>query len=178
MTDPTPAPDDHAAEILAFWEAARHRAGVVRTSVVTGLGVNAAMVPQTWSFGDNPALADELLDLVLSGVKTGTATALAEFEHSDEPMPVRGDLSIVLDSAGRPRALLRTTEVATVPFSEVSEEHAAAEGEDDRTLASWRREHEKYWRRVLEPLGERFGDDLPVVTERFELLYPRPGDRG
>jgi uncharacterized protein YhfF len=173
MTDDFEAAD----EILTFWEAARHRAGVVRTSVVTGLGVSGAMVPPTWSFGDNARLADQLLDLVLAGEKTGTSTALVEFDHSDEPMPVRGDLSIVLDSGGHPRALLRTTEVATVPFSEVPVEHAVAEGEDDRTLATWRVEHETYWRRVLAPLGVEFSHDLPVVTERFELLYPRTGDR-
>ncbi|MEV7972329.1 ASCH domain-containing protein [Cellulomonas sp. NPDC089187] len=177
MTDDLNPEDDNAAAILAFWEAARHRAGVVRTSVVTGLGVTGAMVPPTWSFGDNAALADQLLDLVLAGEKTGTSTALAEFEHADEPLPVKGDLSIVLDSAGQPRALVRTTEVATVPFDQVPAEHAAAEGEDDRTLATWRAEHEKYWRRVLAPLGEEFSEQLPVVTERFELLYPRTGDR-
>lgn len=173
MTDDTAAAD----EILRFWEAARHRAGVSRTSVVTGLGVSGSMVPPTWSFGDNPALADQLLALVLSGEKTGTSTALIEFEHNDEPMPVPGDLQIVLDAAGHPRALLRTTEVTTVPFDEVPVDHAVAEGEDDRTLETWRVEHETYWRRVLAPLGVEFSTDLPIVMERFELLYPRTGDR-
>lgn len=173
MTDDPNPTDDNAAEILEFWEAARHRAGVVRTSIVTGLGVSGAMVPPTWSFGDNPELADSLLDLVLSGRKTGTSTALVEFEQGDEPLPVKGDLSIITDSAGHPRALLRTTEVQTMAFDQVSADFAAAEGEDDLSLESWRTEHEKYWRRVL----GTFDSDMPVVTERFELLYPREGDR-
>jgi uncharacterized protein YhfF len=167
----------HSAEILRFWEVARVRAGVVRTAAVTGPGVAGTMVPPTWSFGDHPELADELLGLVLDGTKTGTSTALVEFEHADEPLPRVGDLSIVLDGAGRPAALIRTTDVRTVPFDQVDEEFAASEGEDDRTLASWRREHERYWRRVLEPLGAAFAPDMPVVTERFRLLYPRPADR-
>jgi uncharacterized protein YhfF len=176
--DAPPVEDDGAAEeILAFWEVARVRAGVVRLVSVTGPDVHGSLVPPVWSFGDNPELADQLLGLVLDGVKTGTSTALAELELADEPLPVKGDLSIVLDGRGRPGALIRTTAVATVPFGEVDAEFAAAEGEDDRSLASWRTEHERYWRRVLEPLGEEFAVHMPVVTERFELLYPRPSDR-
>lgn len=182
MTDEThdalPVEDDGTAEeILTFWEVARVRAGVVRLVSVTGPDVHGSLVPPVWSFGDNPRLADELLGLVLDGVKTGTSTALVELELADEPLPVQGDLSIVLDGQGRPGALIRTTEVATVPFGEVDAAFAAAEGEDDRSLESWRVEHEKYWRRVLEPLGEEFAVHMPVVTERFELLYPRPSDR-
>ncbi|WP_282946308.1 ASCH domain-containing protein [Cellulomonas endometrii] len=178
MTDDAAPVDHRPEEILAFWEIARVRAGVVRLVSVTGPDVHGTLVPPTWSFGDNPALADSLLAAVLDGEKTGTSTALAEFRHGDESLPVRGDLSIIVDSAGHPAALIRTTAVETVRFDEVDEEFAASEGEDDRSLASWRVEHEKYWRRVLEPLGEQFSPEMPVVTERFELLYPRPSDRG
>ena len=34
-------------------------------------------------------------------------------------------------------------------------------------------EHEKYWRRVLG--DDAFRADLPIVTERFELVYPTSG---
>ncbi|RMI12958.1 ASCH domain-containing protein [Cellulomonas triticagri] len=176
MTDDTAAPltDDSADALLAFWEVARVRAGVVRVGVVTGPGVSGSMTPPAWSFGDTPEVADALLALVLEGTKTATSAALPEYAAADEPLPVKGDLSIVLDGAGRPGALIRTTAVARVPLGEVGEEHAAAEGEGDRTLATWRTEHEALWRATL---GEDVGPDLAVVTERFELLYPRASDR-
>jgi uncharacterized protein YhfF len=72
--------------------------------------------------------------------------------------------------------LIRTQAVATVPLDEVTAEHAAAEGEGDRTLASWRAEREAFWGRVL-GVGT-IDPRMPVVTETFEVLYPRPGDRG
>lgn len=172
------ADSTHADEVLAFWEVARVRAGVMRVAAVTGPGVAGSLVPPSWSFGNDPDLADALLALVLDGTKTGTSTALAEFDLADEALPVKGDLSIVTDGAGRPGALIRTTRVETVPFDQVDAEFAAAEGEGDRSLASWRAEHEAHWRRVLPPLGAAFAPDMAVVTERFELLYPRPGDRG
>lgn len=59
----------------------------------------------------------------------------------------------------------------------MTEEFAALEGEDDRTLVSWRREHERYFRRVLDGAGVAFDENLPVALERFEVLYPKAQDR-
>lgn len=159
--------------IADFWDAARGHLGWGKLDAVLGETVAGAVAPPAWSFGDDARLADELLELVLAGRKTGTSTALAELTASGEPLPRVGDVSIVLDSAGDPRALLRTTEVTVVPFDQVDAAHATAEGEDDLSLESWRREHETYWRRVL---GEAdFSPTMDVVTERFELVYPVAG---
>ncbi|WP_193597337.1 ASCH domain-containing protein [Microbacterium sp. YJN-G] len=130
-----------------------------------------AEVPEAWAFGATPAHADGLLDLVLSGVKTGTASSVWDYEASGDPMPEVGDLSIILDGRGTPRAVIRTTSLRTVPFSEVDEEHAHAEGEGDRTLAAWREIHERFWRNHSEdPRG--WAPDMPVLCERFELVHP------
>lgn len=171
------ADDARAGEVVAFWETARAHAKVGRLPVVTGVGVAAAMTPPAWSFGDNPRLADELLALVLAGEKTGTSTAVAELAAAGEPEPQVGELSIVLDGAGHPRALIRTTHVRRSRLADVDEAFAASEGEDDGTLRSWRREHERYWGRTLAGTGVAVGDDLEVLLETFELLYPRPPKR-
>lgn len=166
--------DGHPDEVVAFWELARARAKVGRLPVVTGVDVAAAMTPPAWAFGDNPALADELLALVLAGEKTGTTTAVAELAATGGPEPWVGELSIILDGAGRPRALIRTTQVRRCRFAEVDAEFAASEGEGDRTLAGWRSDHERYWRRTLAGTGVAVDGDLEVFAETFELLHPRP----
>lgn len=158
-------------EIAEFWESSRVQAGLGRIAVVGGLTVAEGVAPVAWSFGDNPEQADRLLELVLAGTKRATSSALSEYDEEDAPLPKAGDLSIVVDGAGHPKALIRTTEVEVVPFGEVSEELAAAEGEGDRTLASWRADHAEFFRRVLGV--ESVPEDFMVVTERFELLYPR-----
>jgi uncharacterized protein YhfF len=170
-----PPVDDaaQAARIQRYWELVRGRAGLGRASVVTGPGWATSVPPQAWAFGDSPELADELLELVLIGTKTATAAAVWEYEAEGEPLPVPGTLSIVLDGAGVPRALLRTTEVVTVPFAEVTAEQAYLEGEGDRSLEEWRAGHERYWRRTLPSIGHEFAPDMPVVWERFEVLHPR-----
>jgi len=160
-------------ELADFWAAASGHAGVGRLDVVLGETPLGVVPPPAWAFGDNPALADELLGAVLRGRKTACSTALWEFEAGDEPLPVVGDVSILLDGAGHPRALIRTTVVRTVAFGAVDARFAAAEGEDDGSLAAWRHGHEVYFRRrAAEAGGQPFDEDLPVVLEEFELRYP------
>ncbi|AEG44901.1 ASCH domain-containing protein [Isoptericola variabilis] len=160
-----------AEKILRFWETARVRVNRNTVGGVIGETTATTVAPQAWSFGDSPELADELLQLVLDGTKTATAELVSEFERAGEPVPAKGDLSIVLDGAGDPRLLIRTTRVDVVPFAEVTAEHAHLEGEDDRTLETWREGHERYWRRQLEAVGDEFDPSMPVVCERFEVLY-------
>jgi len=84
-----------------------------------------------------------------------------------------GELSVLLDGAGLPRALIRTTSVTISAFEDVDAGFAASEGEDDLSLAAWREGHAAYFARVLDRRGipvERLGE-LPLVLERFELLY-------
>ena len=56
---------------------------------------------------------------------------MRDYESEDEPLPETGGLSILLDGAGHPQALIEVTEVSVVPFDEVDEEHARREGEGD-----------------------------------------------
>lgn len=126
-------------------------------------------IPEAWAFGATPEHADGLLRLVLDGVKTGTASSMWDYEHTGEALPQVGENSIILDGEGAPRAIIVTTDLQVVPFDEVTEEHAAAEGEGDRTLATWRDIHERYWTNHSEsPRG--FAPDMPVLCERFRLV--------
>ncbi|HRO29818.1 MULTISPECIES: ASCH domain-containing protein [Micrococcaceae] len=153
------------AGLRSFWDRAR----AASPALPVGL-------PQAWAFGATPVHADGLLELVLAGTKTGTASSLWDHEATGEPVPQPGELSIILDGAGRPRAVLETTEVVIVPFDEVDEDHARSEGEGDRTLRAWRAIHERYWRDHSEnPRG--FEPTMPVVCERFRLLHAEPAGR-
>ncbi|PZF38871.1 ASCH domain-containing protein [Curtobacterium sp. MCLR17_051] len=128
-------------------------------------------VPEAWSFGATPEQADALLQLVLDGVKVGTASSLWDYEATGDPLPATDEVSIVTAGSGAPRAVIETTAVRVVPFDQVDADHAWAEGEGDRTLEHWRTVHEAFWRAHSEnPRG--FAPDMPVVCERFRLLWP------
>jgi len=51
--------------------------------------------------------------------------------------------------------------------------YAAAEGEGGRTLAHWRRVHEKFFTEELAQVGEQFNSRSAVVLETIRVLDPR-----
>ena len=128
----------------------------------------------SWHFCDNQHDADECADLARRGIKRATATSLWWFEANALPLPQIGDMHVVTDWAGEAQCVLRTASVETVPFNEVTAEHAAAEGEGDKSLEFWRRVHWEYYHRELAGSGRTPRPDMPVVCERFELVYPLP----
>ena len=116
---------------------------------------------ETFSFGDSPELADELLALVLSGTKRATCWAESHGLLSAEV----GKAMVVLDGQGVPRAVVRTIELTKRRFDEVDAAFAHDEGEGDRSLPYWREAHRRYFTR----LG-RYAPDMMLWCERFELV--------
>ena len=156
--------------VEAFWELARFHAKLNSAPSYFGPTTLEVVPPPAFSFGAAPEQADELLALVLDGTKTATASALRDYEAEDEVLPVPGTMSILLDGSGHPRALVEATEVAVVPFDEVTEEHAFLEGEGDRSLSHWREVHERFFSAAA-PEDPGFSPEMPVVLERFRVIY-------
>jgi len=157
-------PDD--GRVQDFWQLAQRYAHVGDLDAFMGKQWSGALAPPTWRFGDTPEMADELLDLVVAGVKTATSSLLSEYEGSH--LPRVGDLSIILSADGTPRVLVKNVEVKIIPFGQVTAAQAAAEGEGDQTLQSWQLGHLRYWRGA----GHTVDDDTMIVWERFKVVYP------
>ena len=115
---------------------------------------------ETFSFGDGPALANELAELVLQGKKTATCWAASQGLLTEV-----GKRMVMLDGAGRARAVIETVELIERRFPDVDERFAYDEGEGDRTLAYWRNAHETYFSR----LGQ-FAPDMLLWCERFRVV--------
>lgn len=122
-------------------------------------------------FGDNPALADELGNLVLSGRKSATCSAVWEYQAEGESFPQVGTLWLVLDGRNQPMCVVETVEVTFRAFNEVDEDFARAEGEDDLSLESWREGHKRFFTRTLAEIGREFSEEMPLVCERFRVIY-------
>jgi len=132
--------------------------------------------PDTFAFGDSPALANELAALVQVGRKRATASLPVEFTSLGLPLPTAGDVSIVMRSDGVPVAIIELVEVRHVPFHAVDAAFAADEGEGDGTLAWWQVAHRRYFGRVCDRLGGKFDETTPVICQRFRLVWS--GDHG
>jgi uncharacterized protein YhfF len=137
----------------------------------------AAADYQVWHFGDSGRLARELAELVLHGRKRATAGLLWEAEADPSMMPILGGYSLVTDHAGAPLLVIQTTQVDIRPYEAVDADFAAAEGEGDCSLDYWRAAHWDYFSRRCAVLGRTPSPDMPVVLERFALIYPTAAQR-
>lgn len=81
----------------------------------------------------------------------------------------------MLDGRANPAALIREIKVEHVPFLEVTEDFAAAEGEGDLSLERWRREHRAFFARVAPSYDSEFTDAEIVQCETFEVVHPKLG---
>ena len=148
--------------VLAMW-----------SSYLASIGQRAESTELTlrfWHFCDNERDADELAKLVVAGIKRASAPCLWELE--DGRVPVRNDIDIVTYWSGEACCVIRTTDVEIRAFADVSPDFAAREGEGDGSLEYWRRVHWAYYERVLKPLARAPANDMPVVCQRFEVVYP------
>jgi uncharacterized protein YhfF len=125
----------------------------------------------TGQFGDSSTLADELSSLILKGIKTATCSALWEWEAEGIQLPEIGIKTIVLDGKSNPTCIIETTEIVIRSFSEVDLQFAYEEGENDRSLESWRQEHWQYFSRVLPEIGKEPTPEMLLVCERFRIIY-------
>ena len=150
--------------IRPFWEAFQASAGEADLS---------SRFYEAFHFDDNEPSANALAQLVLSGRKRATAGTLWFLQSMDQAPPKAGDLSVVTDWHGNPKCVIETQDVAIVPFEEVSEEFAAAEGEGDGSLRFWREVHWACFGRECARIGKEPSLRMPVVCERFEVVYQR-----
>lgn len=127
-----------------------------------------------FAFGIDSTMADELGTLVATGEKTASSSAYWSCEHGDEKLPEVGDISIVLDGRNVPLCVIETVEVDVVPFEEVDEAFAKAEGEGFESVEDWREAHWQYFAQSLDDIGRVPTLEMPVVCERFRVVYPTP----
>jgi len=151
---------DHQKIVYEFWE-----------KVKTVCGIEGDFT-DAWGFGDTPEVKQELLDLILEGKKRASTNLLIESELAGYPPSGVGQFHIILNGNDVPTAVIQTVSLRKAKFNDIDEDHAYWEGEEDRTVESYLKEHVKYYTRVGKTLGFIFHEDLEVEFERFELIYP------
>lgn len=168
MNDSQPS---NTQPIEQFWQS-------YLASLPAGQAARYTRQPEAWGFGDDQEMADELGNLVADGIKTATCSLVWEYEAGNEPIPQVGDLSIILDGRGLPLCIIETTQIRVMPFSQVDAAFAYDEGEDDRSLQSWREGHLRFFGRSCRQIGKELDEQMPVVCERFHKVWPVTSDGG
>jgi uncharacterized protein YhfF len=114
---------------------------------------------------------EQVLELIIAGDKTGTFTLPWIVAHTDHPDPAVGDFVMLIDFSGSPRILVELTAIETVLFGAVTADHIKVDGTPVRDLAIWKALHTSYWNGMLQPFELAISDDMPVLIEKFRLVY-------
>ena len=122
-------------------------------------------------WGDSPEMADELGELIARGIKIATCSALWEWEAEGNPIPQKGMVTVVVDGRGNPLCIVETNEVTIRQYNEVDSDFARDEGEGDFSLDYWREAHKNFFSRTLLKIGRKFSENMPLVCERFQVIY-------
>lgn len=127
--------------------------------------------PQSFYFCDNKKDADECAELVVKKIKQATSPSVWWFEKNKEELPKCGDLAIVTDWSGNPKAIIRTTKIEIVKYKDITPEYAQLEGEGDKTLEYWKKVHWDYYTEEMNKFGEKPNEEMKIVCEYFETIW-------
>ena len=128
-------------------------------------------------FADTPEAATEVGKLVRDGIKTTSSSLLWGLEHERLPLPQVGEICVVVDGNGNPLCIIEMTEVEIRPFNTVDERFAFEYGEGERTLAYWLSDNWEFHSRWCREIGREPSESMPIVFQRFRLLYPQNNTR-
>ena len=126
---------------------------------------------ESFFFCSNQKDADECAQLVVAGTKRATCSLLWDYEAEGDPLPKVGDLSIVTDFEGAPKALIRVIKVNVQPFNQIDAAFAFEEGEGDRSYDYWKRVHWAFFSDGCAKIGCTPDETMPIVQEWFEVIY-------
>lgn len=149
-------------EIKAFWELFLKEKGLDKSTKYF----------ECFHFELTKKAANELLNLVLRGVKKATSSSLEEFKLSGSEIPKENDYSILTDWEGTPRCVIQTIKVRVMPFNEMTFDLCKLEGEDN-SLASWKKSHISFFQRQADLLGYAFSEEMNIIFEEFEVVYKK-----
>ena len=151
----------HSESTAAMWEAF-----LVATALP--LDTPCALV----EFGYEGEMQDDLAALVVAGSKRATTSLLRWYGAGGERYPLAGEYFIVVDSQKVAACVCRMTKIEERAFADVDEAYAYVEGEGDRTLQTWRRDHRAFFEAEAAANDFTFDDTSHVVLETFVVLWP------
>ena len=83
---------------------------------ITGGQEQPSRYVDCFACGFTPADAREIAQLVLNGTKTATGSVLWSYDVDQRPLPIAGDLWIVMAGSDAPACIIHTTDVRIIPL--------------------------------------------------------------
>src|SRR5215216_3096658 len=128
---------------------------------------------ETYQIGDTAEDADYGAQLILAGAKTTTSGLLWEYEITRKAPPFVGALGIVENGRDEPICVVETVWLEVIPLNAVVERDFIVDyAEWGETPQSWQERAWAYYAPHCRSLGREPRRDMPMLCERFEVIYP------
>jgi len=128
-------------------------------------------IPESFYFCDNEKDANDCAKLVVKNIKQATAPSLWSFKINNEKLPKKRHLNIITNWNKVPQAIILTTKIELIKFSEITAKFAQREGEGEKSLAYWKKVHKAYYKREMQGYKENFSEDMIIVCQYFNTIY-------
>lgn len=122
------------------------------------------------SFEGKGFVQSQINSIVLAGQKQAFFTTLATFTIDNEPLPISGELYILVDNQNKPLCVLEIESVNIIPFNEVTFEMVKKEGEC-ATMGEWKEKMQEYIEDEAHVLGFEYSPDIKLVYQTFKVIY-------
>jgi uncharacterized protein YhfF len=157
IADGPAMPDD--AELDRFWDRAR--------AAHSDLGDDH----QVRSLGIDAETTETILEFIRAGSKVATFSLPWVLQANGFPEPVAGMPLLLTDYRGKPRMVVRLTDVRETTFGAIGPQETSMDGPPVQDPDVWIPLHREYWNGLLSNYGRRCTDDMPVLVEPFEFVY-------
>lgn len=127
--------------------------------------------PPSFYFCDNEKDANECAELVVKGIKQATSSSVWWYDKYNEVFPKPGDLAIVTNWAGMPKAIIQIRKVEIVKYNDITPEYAFIEGEGDKSLDYWKKVHWDYYSNEMKDFDDDPTEEMEIVCEYFETIW-------
>lgn len=134
-----------------------------------GLNEEEAGFSGEFSFEPN-FVGEQQLFLLLNGKKTAAFSTFESYGINMEPLPVTGELYIVENKDGEPKAVIEVTDVTVRPFGDITWELARKDGENEN-LEEWKERQKEYFEEEAAICGFDFNESSKILCQQFKVIF-------
>ena len=127
---------------------------------------------QVRSIGIDEETTGLIINFIKAGEKVGTFSLPWVMTAENLPMSYKGLPIILLSFDGKPELAVQLTKVFETSFGEIDSGVTCIDGPPVRDPDVWIPLHQDYWNGMLAEYGKACSDDMPVLVEKFKLVYP------
>ena len=125
---------------------------------------------QVRSLGIDAETTEQIFGFIQSREKVATFSLPWVLEANHFPHPKVGMPILLCDYDGKPRLVVKLTDIRNITFVEMGINESSLDGPPVQDPDIWIPLHRNYWNGLLAHYGRECTDDMPVLIEPFDYI--------